>query len=61
MGWDWTRWNGDGMGLDGMGLSHSNAWPGTASVEIKSGQKLFDHTQYFMFGSIMSKKKERNM
>jgi hypothetical protein len=50
MGWDATGkgWYGtgrhvmgrDGMGRNGMALSHSNAWPGTASLFIKSSSGL---------------------
>jgi hypothetical protein len=39
MGWDGTGrhvMGRDGMGRNGMALSHSNAWPGTASVQIKT-------------------------
>jgi hypothetical protein len=38
MGWDGTErhvMGRDGMGRNGMALSHSNAWPGTASIIIR--------------------------
>jgi hypothetical protein len=36
MRWDGMHWGQgqDGMGRNGMALSHSNAWPGTASSVI---------------------------
>jgi hypothetical protein len=32
-------WDGDWTGRDGMGLSHSNAWPGRASICINTLHK----------------------